>query len=41
LVVELFVVVIWVAVDALPVSGPVKDAAVMLPVLVKTLVDGV
>jgi hypothetical protein len=33
-------VVIWVAVDALPVNGPVKDAAVMLPVLVRMLVDG-
>jgi hypothetical protein len=38
--VELFVDVIWVAVDALPVNGPVKDAAVMLPVLVRMLVDG-
>ena len=37
---ELVVDVIWVAVDALPVNGPVKDAAVMLPVLVRTLVDG-
>jgi hypothetical protein len=40
LVVALLVVAIWVADDALPVSGPVNDAAVMLPVLVKILVDG-
>lgn len=32
--------VIWVAVEALPVNGPVKDAAVILPVLVRMFVDG-
>jgi hypothetical protein len=40
LVVALLVVAIWVAEDALPVIGPVNDAAVMLPVLVKILEDG-
>jgi hypothetical protein len=39
--VELLVVdVTWVAVEALPVNGPVNDAAVMLPVLVRMFVDG-
>ena len=36
----LLVVVICVADVALPDIGPVNDAAVMLPVLVKILVDG-
>ena len=39
-VVALFVVVTCVADDALPVSGPLNDAAVMLPVLVRTCVCG-
>jgi hypothetical protein len=34
-VIELRVVVTWVADDALPVKGPLNDAAVMLPVLVR------
>ena len=32
--------VTWVAVDALPVSGPINDVAVMLPVLVRFCVLG-
>ena len=40
LVVALLVVAICVADVALPDIGPVNDAAVMLPVLVKMLVDG-
>jgi hypothetical protein len=34
-VLELLVLVTWVAEDALPVSGPINDVAVTLPVLVR------